>query len=180
MPNNCYNKIQITGDALQKFRESMNQKDAYDKFQDFSFHHMVPAPSDNPEYHEGDITKMTDKSFYNWNRTNWGTKWDAYDIEIEDNDDVITIICTTAWSPPIEWARNVNKQFDKNLEIMMYYHEEGLQFYGDYYTSKECDEQVEYPLKDGKDWKYNEEKEEYEYLGVYREFLEEHFSNVLN
>lgn len=172
MPNYCWNKIVVTENdygSLEKFRKSMNKEDSTQEIVEFSFHQIVPIP----EYHN----ETNDKFLYEWKIDNWGTKWEPWDVEVEDNEDEITIRCTTAWGPPNDWARNVIEKFDKNLEITLHYHEEGEQFYGTSYFSSEKETDFSENLEPQKDWRYNEEDEIMEYFGEYKEFLEEHFPN---
>lgn len=44
--------------------------------------------------------KLTD--WYRWNIDNWGTKWNAYDVEIYED----TIVFYTAWAPPVQKILN--------------------------------------------------------------------------
>lgn len=60
----------------------------------------------------------------------WGTKWDAFSVEIEDaNDDLVKLSFDTAWAPPIEFY---NKMLELGFEITAQYHEPGMQFCGYY------------------------------------------------
>lgn len=46
--------------------------------------------------------RFTGNGWYDWNVRNWGTKWDAYDVEVDQTDiDTGTLVYrfTTAWSP---------------------------------------------------------------------------------
>lgn len=71
----------------------------------------------------------------------WGTKWDFdtrglgvnsnFDCEVEIEDDKITIQGQTAWEPPIEWLRHIQKKFDIEY-VECYYHEDGMEFAGRY------------------------------------------------
>ena len=38
-------------------------------------------------------------NWYNWNIRNWGTKWDANDVALDDSDGSLSYYFATAWSP---------------------------------------------------------------------------------
>ena len=48
--------------------------------------------------------------WYSWCCENWGTKWDACDVEVEEEEDVVHIFFTTAWDYP-------QPIFDKLIEM---------------------------------------------------------------
>ena len=96
MPNHVSNEIRII----------CNDEKTYDEFkelvkggddQEFDFDRIIPQPDDiNP-----DLNETSD--WYDWRCTNWGTKWNAYDVEIdwdEEYKECIEINFQTAWSPP--------------------------------------------------------------------------------
>ena len=60
----------------------------------------VPEPSD------------INVDLYYWHIDNWGTKWDAYTINIISNiSDTAELEFQTAWSPPNKWLDTTSKQF---------------------------------------------------------------------
>lgn len=68
-------------------------------------------------------------NWYDWNCSNWGTKWDV-DIEInEENDCAICLAFDSAWSPPVEWLNKVSKDYPK-LKFILEYEEGGCAFKG--------------------------------------------------
>lgn len=99
MPNHVYNTIEFTGGtrALNKIMKkvSMLNRTSNSK-SEFDFNNLI-TPSDTEWYHKDD-------NWYNWNIANWGTKWNAYDVvlnEAIDNDHpFLGYTFTTAWSPP--------------------------------------------------------------------------------
>ena len=119
MPNHVYNYLTVTSqtpEELQAFLDKSNQT-FIGRFQDFlqeghpivekeisspfSFRAFVPTPTGN-EYDEHlDDEGKLQQPWYNWNIGNWGTKWDAYDLEIERVSDThANISFTTAWNQP--------------------------------------------------------------------------------
>ena len=55
------------------------------------------------------------KDWYDWRRVNWGTKWNACDIDVDGNQ----IRFDTAWSAPEPVYRKIAEMFpDYNIEIV--------------------------------------------------------------
>jgi|GEM_PF-3165282 len=63
----------------------------------------------------GSISQQHEQAFgrtgLDWNRQNWGTKWNAYSQQpTERIDDTLTLVFETAWAPPYPWlAAILNK-----------------------------------------------------------------------
>jgi len=72
-----------------------------------------------------------DQDWYQWNISNWGTKWPLSDVYIDNDDEADTIEFTfsTAWAPPVEafhtWAAG-----DGRVEFSLEYWEPGCGFVG--------------------------------------------------
>ena len=62
---------------------------------------------------------------------NWGTKWDAYTMEIDDTDmpHGFEVTFETAWSPPEEVCNAIREQYD-DLSISWFYDEPGCEIAG--------------------------------------------------
>lgn len=55
------------------------------------------------------------QDWYDWCRANWGTKWNAYDIDVDGNK----IRFDTAWNAPAPVYRKIAEMFpDYNIEIV--------------------------------------------------------------
>ncbi len=55
------------------------------------------------------------KDWYDWRRWHWGTKWNAYDIEVEGNQ----IRFNTAWNAPVPIYQKLAEMFpDYNIEVV--------------------------------------------------------------
>ena len=76
-------------------------------------------------------TDVMDDRWYNWRVQNWGTKWDAYTMEIDDTDmpHGFEVQFETAWSPPEEVCNAIREQFD-DLSISWFYDEPGCEIAG--------------------------------------------------
>ena len=78
--------------------------------------------------------KSTDKQddrWYNWRNQNWGTKWDAYSMQIDDCDmpNGFEVEFETAWAPPEEVCHAIREQFD-DLSVSWFYDEPGCEIAG--------------------------------------------------
>ena len=71
-----------------------------------------------------------DDRWYHWNITNWGTKWDACNVEIEYADESqIEIEFDTAWSPPEPICSRLREMF-QDVSISWFYDEPGMEIAG--------------------------------------------------
>ena len=80
------------------------------------------------------LNDLTEKyganNWYDWSCQNWGTKWNACDPHINHNDiDFFAVSFETAWSPPIEWIKNIMKDFP-GLHFILEYEEPGMGYGG--------------------------------------------------
>ena len=137
MPNHVSNEIRII----------CNDEDTYDEFkelvkggddQEFDFDKIIPQPDDiNPDLdaNKKDVGGLTvsETDWYNWRNTNWGTKWNAYNIEIEWDDqfkEQIEINFHTAWSPPEPIYFELKKIFGERISINWFCRDESDNFCG--------------------------------------------------
>lgn len=128
MPNECRNRIVVSGDErsmkyfMSKVVERVNEEP-------FTFEWHVPRSSNS-----------CSKSIFDMFGPQyevWGTKWDAYYVRIvsrpnfEEKKDMYDFIfvCTTAWSPPENWAKNCSVNC-KGVRVENYFSEPGMGFYG--------------------------------------------------
>jgi hypothetical protein len=81
MPNNITNRLTLDKQN-KKVRKFLKSDES-----DVDFDNIIKMPED---YYEGD-------RWYNWRIQNWGTKWNAYDVDVIDDE----IIFNTAWSTPL-------------------------------------------------------------------------------
>ena len=88
MPNWVQNVVKIKSNdkvLLNSVKDFLSEGDNL-----FNFSKIIPMPEDEPDW-------------YNWNISNWGTKWNASDAElsVDSNDSVITYCYNTAWAPAL-------------------------------------------------------------------------------
>ncbi|ATZ80970.1 hypothetical protein BMW23_0925 [Bodo saltans virus] len=103
MPNNILNKLTITGDKR------------YIKFivrDNFSFANIIPPPDDIVPDEHGNA--------YHWFYENWGTKFDAWDVVIEEIPIGIKLEFITAWTIPYVWLKIVIERFT-DLQFKLYW-----------------------------------------------------------
>jgi uncharacterized protein YjiS (DUF1127 family) len=105
MPNWTYNNLQFIG----KTEESVKQlKDLLKSDEsDFDFNNIVPMPQHifqgNLGQEEREIHGKN--NWYDWSIMNWGTKWNACDVTVEQNENVLNYTFDTAWDAPREIVR---------------------------------------------------------------------------
>ena len=73
-------------------------------------------------------TGAQDDRWYSWRNQNWGTKWDCYEVEIDDSEMPYGFEVTfdTAWSPPEEIHSAIQEQFD-DLSMSWFWDEPGCE-----------------------------------------------------
>lgn len=91
----------------------------------FSFWNIKRPESDNlATYNESIGAGGAMPYWYDWNCENWGTKWDASDVDIQDHAaDHKQITFSTPWSPPIPVLTSLSEQYP-NLHIELEWEEE--------------------------------------------------------
>lgn len=88
------------------------------------FHKSCPVPKS--------ILKRTyDRAGYDWQTSNWGTKWGASEPEVVEDyaAGFVRYTFRTAWSPPEGWLRAAAKKYP-SLNFRLEYSEEGMEFSG--------------------------------------------------
>tara|TARA_Y100001963_G_scaffold131404_1_gene188720 strand:+ start:2223 stop:2696 length:474 start_codon:yes stop_codon:yes gene_type:complete len=121
MPNHTANKLTVNGpsDAVTRFKLENAGDEEF-----LSFENVSPTPSEM--LGDNAIKDGLMPDWYTWRVDNWGTKWDAYDTGEWEGD---TITFFSAWSPPIEWLREVAKKYP-DLAFTLDYADEGGHFVG--------------------------------------------------
>lgn len=103
MPNNVSHIAEFSGKQEDvDFLLSILKTDENDNGEQWTrhidFNNIIPQPK---SLFQGGIGRKEEEetrgwNWYDWNRENWGTKWNAYSIEREGN----TITFDTAWASP--------------------------------------------------------------------------------
>ena len=80
--------------------------------------------------HRFPSTNVADDRWYDWRIQNWDTKWDAYDVEVTDDDpDQLEVEFNTAWSPPEAICTELREQYP-DLAISWFFDEPGCEIAG--------------------------------------------------
>lgn len=92
---------------------------------EFSFWNITrPDESEIKEYEESHGASGASPFWYDWNCENWGTKWDASDVEFIDHEpDHKQYRFSTPWAPPIPVLVSLSAQHP-NLHIELEWEEE--------------------------------------------------------
>ena len=159
MPNHCYNRVTIygSGNNTDETRAQIAKLKAI--FEDEKvFGQIIQEPdwtntplltSDNrygTKYgNDGELpvrtedpfvtyrfqsTGRADERWYDWRVNHWGTKWDAYDLTVEDEDeDQLEFKFNTAWSPPEPICAAIREDYP-DLSVSWFYDEPGCEIAG--------------------------------------------------
>ena len=75
-------------------------------------------------------TGITDQRWYDWRLKNWDTKWDAYDVQVTDDDpECLEVEFDTAWSPPEAICHQLREDYP-DIAISWFYDEPGCEIAG--------------------------------------------------
>ena len=158
MPNWVSNVLTVKGKdttELKRFQESAKREG--DEPAALSFHSLYPLPQElfddmnnggkevtgldltNKEFQTEEEKravfkeKYGAKDWYDWHVSHWGTKWDTNVVEFNEYNGSLEYQFDTAWNPPLEWLKEVSKDFP-TLEFILSYTEEGMGFKGTAYV----------------------------------------------
>jgi len=142
MPNHCHNRVTFYSEDTTVIQRLYNIFKSDNIFTQF-----IPEPDwkttpnekgelpiqpekDSmmpPQFPDG----TTDDRWYSWRLANWGTKWDAYEVEIDDSEMHygFEVSFDTAWSPPEEICYAIKDQFD-DLCVSWFFDEPGMEVAG--------------------------------------------------
>jgi len=112
MPNWCSNRIVMIGEAevLSVLRETVSSDESH-----FDFDKIVPG--------------RPGEGWYEWSIENWGTKWNASDVDLDQGDGELAFTFDTAWGPCGPVVAALASQFP-TLRIIHMYAESGMGFGG--------------------------------------------------
>lgn len=105
------NRILVTEEYINEVKERNNGLGANFQIPErtigtLTFDRLVPTPTN---IFQGDLSSEDEKKYgaencwYEWRIKNWGTKWDAYEVDVQMFCDmgVMGIMFQTAWSAPL-------------------------------------------------------------------------------
>jgi hypothetical protein len=141
MPNWVFNHLSVNGskEDIAKLKAQVGasittkheDKEEVEKEPIFSFMNILPPPADKLDEYYGthgfaDGKKQGDSEYnwYNFNNREWGTKWDACEAELLEEDETsLHYKFDTAWSPPTPVIEKLAQQ-NPNVNITLEYREE--------------------------------------------------------
>ena len=142
MPNHCHNRVTFYSDDTTLITKLHNIFKSDNIFTQF-----IPEPDwANTPNEKGELPIQpepdsmfppqfpdgtTDDRWYSWRLANWGTKWDAYEVEIDDSEmhNGFEVTFDTVWSPPEEICHAIKEQFD-DLCVSWFFDEPGMEVAG--------------------------------------------------
>ena len=108
MPNDCYNSLTIEAnpETIKKILSFVKSDESA-----FDFNKIIPMPD---YIYDGNVgTKEKEiygkYNWYDWSRENWGTKWNAYDIETAAEE--LMVCLDKAGISTIDWNTNGSNVF---------------------------------------------------------------------
>ena len=149
MPNHCYNRVRLYSENEQDIKKLFEifESGTNPKNDKTVFGQIIPEPDwkttpneagelpiqpepDSfypPQFPDG----TTDDRWYNWRCQNWGTKWDCYDLSIEEDEmpNGLELQFNTAWSPPEEICYALKEQYP-DICVSWFYDEPGMELAG--------------------------------------------------
>ena len=160
MPNHCHNRVTFypSGDNTDSSLDQIETiKDIFTG--ESVFTQIIPEPDwantplmssdvkgivydrgkvgELPQYVENPFKRLvfkstdrTDDRWYDWRVQNWDTKWDAYDVEVTDDDpEQFEVEFNTAWAPPEAICHKLREDYP-DVSISWFYDEPGCEIAG--------------------------------------------------
>ena len=177
MPNWCSNTLQISGcpKQMDEFISKSIVRSGMD-IDIFLMDGLIKMPEElaiceeiTPEEKAERMAKYGYDNWYDWRFENWGSKWDAQESYITEEENGWTINFDTAWSPAIPYIKQVAKMYP-DLVFDLYFMETGEWFAGRVTAhNEEVNEQYGEPMQvddDGNEVRYDDKKDMYRILGT--------------
>jgi len=148
MPNHCYNRVTFYSsneEEVAKLKKIFEDEDCFGQIIPEPDWANTPLMSKDVSYwlHDkrGEVgelpvdgrfpsTDRADDRWYDWRLQNWDTKWDAYDVSIDDDDpENLEISFNTAWSPPEAICNQIREDYP-DVSVSWFYDEPGCEIAG--------------------------------------------------
>ena len=127
MPNWCHTTLNVEG-SKEQIKEFSSLVSRAIENNNSLCNAIIPRPA------------AEEDNWYNWNITNWGSKWDVTDMFVEYEDDInLNLTFATAWSPitPI-----FDELVKRGFKVKAEYQDEGYMFAGEYEDGNETDFEI--------------------------------------
>lgn len=140
MPNHCDNEVFIrfpSAGGAKAFCEFMRGEES-----PFDFNSLIPEPkelleaTDDPVEKARRVEEYGHHGWYEWRLAHWGTKWEAYECDMDDADieyGELTYRFQTAWGPPEGVHAALITYLETNhpeATVSWFYHEPLMQLTG--------------------------------------------------
>ncbi len=147
MPNHCHNRVTFYSantDAVAKLKQIFTDENCFTQIipePDWANQPLMSSDIQGLVYDRGKVgelpidgkfpsTGRLDDRWYDWRLANWDTKWDAYDVEVTDDDpENVEIEFNTAWSPPEAICTEIREQYP-DVSVSWFYDEPGCEIAG--------------------------------------------------
>lgn len=147
MPNWVFNTLEINGEPkevnklLKKIERTKSEETLNHSPTKFAFNNVIPEPKE----------KLENGEWYEWRISNWGTKWEGANVELNDENSwekgYARFTFDTAWSPAIPIVETLAKEFPK-LTFFWEFYEESYAYWGEYnYAKGKLDDMFEGDFK---------------------------------
>jgi hypothetical protein len=127
MPNWCHTTLNVEGSKEQIKEFSALVSRAIENNNSLC-NAIIPRPA------------AEEDNWYNWNITNWGSKWDVTDMFVEYEDDInINLTFATAWNAIFPIFDELVK---RGFKVKAEYQDEGYMFAGEYEDGNQTDFEI--------------------------------------
>ena len=90
----------------------------------------LPVPGTHNRGSHFKSTNRTDDRWYDWRNQNWGTKWDCYEVQIDEELPYgFEVTFDTAWAPPEPVCEAIREKYP-DISVQWHYDEPGMEFTG--------------------------------------------------
>ena len=127
MPNWCHTTLNVEGskEQIKEFSALVSRAIENDNS---LCNAIIPRPA------------AEEDNWYNWNITNWGSKWDVTDMFVEYEDDInINLTFATAWNAIFPIFDELVK---RGFKVKAEYQDEGYMFAGEYEDGNQTDFEI--------------------------------------
>ena len=156
MPNHCHNRVTVYSDRTEdvaKIKKIFEGENVFGQIipepdwlntplmskdvKEYSFSEPRGKVGELPQYIEDPWKRLVFKStlqaddrWYDWRVQNWDTKWDAYDVSVDDDDpEQLEVSFNTAWAPPESICSAIREQYP-DISVSWFYDEPGCEIAG--------------------------------------------------
>jgi len=121
-------------DSRKEWSERISEREAQEPYDVFDFNLIIPAPAfifSGDALSAGSREESTGRNWYKFNSARWGTKWNAYDMQIvEHTESSLVFMFDTAWNIPDPIIKELVSWFPE-LSFFHEFYDEGGWFFGD-------------------------------------------------